>query len=567
MDQFLEEADLVFQTSDKSIPIEKWVEGIRLISGPFSFEGHEYQREILTTNAQRMCLRKGSQVGMTEAVILRILHGLLFGKYLQGALVLMPTVNDVQDYSKSRFGSLISDNEGIAKYVSGTDSVSLKKVRRSFLHLRGARVTGRIEGIKKSSSQLKSIPCDIVLFDESDEMDSAMIDLALERLGHSSVKEEIYLSTPSIPDYGISKLYDESDQRVWAIRCSHCGAETVLEDEFPSCLVERADGSVYRACKKNKDHEIFPKDGHWIAKFPERSKDLTGYYISQLNSAYADLRKILRRFNDSSKRNIGEFYNSVLGQAWISAENRLNIIDVYSHCGQSPMLTRCNGPTAAGIDVGAQLHIVIAYRPREEVLQVCYLARVSSFQDLHDVCQRFGVKVAVIDAEPELRKVREFQSSEEFPVFACDYQKSITEGKRWDEEKGTLRVNRTESLDGVHDLVSSSGLLVLPRRCEEVEQFSKELINIAKVLEEDQETGSREYRYRKLGADHYAHALNYCILASSKISTMSDPWGREKPRQEKAIDAFDVYDYNRGERGHSPGDRQTEGDSGWDPFN
>jgi hypothetical protein len=554
LDQFLEEADLAFQTSDKSIPIEKWVEGIRLISGPFSFEGHEYQREILMSDAQRMCLRKGSQLGVTEAVILRILHGLLFGKYSQGALVLMPTVNDVQDYSKSRFGSLISDNEGIAKYVSGTDSVSLKKVRRSFLHLRGARVTGKIEGIKKSSSQLKSIPCDVVLFDESDEMDSAMIDLALERLGHSSVKEEIYLSTPSIPDYGISKLYDESDQRVWAIRCGSCGTETVLEDEFPSCLVERADSSVYRACKKNKDHEIFPKDGHWIPKFPERSKDMTGYYISQLNSAYADLRKILRRFNDSSKRNIGEFYNSVLGQAWISAENRLTVQDVYANCGQSPMLTRANGPCCMGVDVGAMLHVVVGYKPREEVLQVCYLARVSSFNDLHDIAQRFNVGCAVIDIEPETRKAREWANSEDFPVFLCDYLETITEGKRWDEEKKTLKVNRTESLDGVHDLVSSSGLLILPRRCEEVEEFAKELVNTAKVLEEDSETGSREYRYRKLGPDHYAHGSNYCILAASKISTMSDPWGRERPRQEKAVCDFDPYSYN------------TEGESGWNPF-
>ena len=60
-------------------------------------------------------------------------------------------------------------------------------------------------------------------------------------------------------------------------------------------------------------------------------------------------------------------------------------------------------------------------------------------------------------------------------------------------------------------------MLILPRRCEEVEVFAKQLTNTAKALEEDQETGSREYRYRRLGPDHYYHALNYLLLAAKKI--------------------------------------------------
>ena len=39
---------------------------------------------------------------------------------------------------------------------------------------------------------------------------------------------------------------------------------------------------------------------------------------------------------------------------------------------------------------------------------------------------------------------------------------------------------------------------------------------MAKILEED-ETGSRRFVWRKTGADHYAHALNYALLASQRI--------------------------------------------------
>ena len=127
------------------------------------------------------------------------------------------------------------------------------------------------------------------------------------------MKEEVYLGTPSLPDYGVSALYEASDQRMWEIKCSHCSTGTVLELEFPSCLLELSDGRVIRGCKKCKQ-EIFPKDGHWIIQYPQRSKDLTGFWISRLNSGYADLRKILRTFQDASNKNKAEFYNSTLAK-------------------------------------------------------------------------------------------------------------------------------------------------------------------------------------------------------------------------------------------------------------
>ena len=249
----------------------------------------------------------------------------------------------------------------------------------------------------------------------------------------------------------------------------------------------------------------------------QRSKDITGWWISQLNSAYVDPGKILSAFRDPPNRNLAEVYNSKLGMAYISADNRLTVQDVYSCCGQEAMSMNHKGPCAMGVDVGSLLNVVIGYKPKEKVLQLCYMAKVSSFNDIHDIAQRFNVKYAVIDMEPELRKAREFAQAESYPVFLVDYVDSVVTGPVWDEEKKLVKVNRTEICDTTHDLVTSSGLLVLPRRSEEMDIFSKQLCNIAKVLEEDQETGSRQYRYRKLGEDHYRHALNYFFLASTKI--------------------------------------------------
>jgi hypothetical protein len=510
------------QSPDKPIFISQWVQGLDLGGRKFTFEGHEYQVDMLKENATRQCFKKGAQVGATEVNVLKTLHGLLFGRYVQGVLYLFPTVNDVTDFSKGRFGPLVSDNEEVASQVSHTDAVGVKRIKKSMLYLRGARSTGKIEGIKRTSSALKGVPVDRLVCDEVDEMEEAMITLAIERLGHSLVKEEAYLSTPSIPDFGISKLYDESDQRVWEIKCSHCNTGTVLELEFPNCLLELSDGRVIRACKKCKK-EIFPRDGQWVAQYPGRSKDLVGWWISQLNSVFVDPGKILKAFNDASKKNLQEFYNSKLGMAYISADNRLTVQDVYDRCGQEPMLSNFRGPAAMGVDVGLMLNVVVGFRAKEKLLQVCYMARVSSFNDVSDIAQRFNVKCAVIDMEPELRKAREFQSSQRYPVFLCDYQDSIKAGPQWDENKLIVKTNRTETCDATHDLISSHDLLILPRRSEEVEIFAKQSTNIAKVLQEDPETGSREYRYRKLGEDHYRHALNYLWLAAQRIGIVESP--------------------------------------------
>jgi hypothetical protein len=542
-DRLLNAIDYEFKEGTGDLPIMDWVRKVQLGAGPFQVDGHEYQMPMLQDEAVCQVYKKGAQMGISEANILKSMHGLISGRYPQGVLYLFPTVNDVTDFSKGRFSPLLDDNPKISDLVKNTDSVNVKRIRKSMLYLRGARATGRIEGVKKTSSSLKGIPVDRIVFDEVDEMDSAMIDLALERLSHSKVKEEAYLSTPSIPDFGIDKLYNESDQRIWMIRCEHCGGETCLELEFPNCLLELPEGRVIRACKRCR-REIFPKNGHWIAQYPQRSKDLVGWWISQLNSVYVDPGKILKVFRDPPNRNLAEVYNSKLGMAYISADNRLTVNDVYFCCGQDAMIMNHRGPCAMGVDVGSLLNVVVGLKPKDKVLQVCYMARVSSFNDVSDIAKRFNVKFAVIDMEPELRKAREFQAGEPYPVFLCDYQDHVVTGPTWDESKMIVKVNRTEVCDVTHNLFISPGLLVLPSRNEELEIFAKQVSSMAKVLEEDQETGSREYRYRKLGEDHYRHALNYLYIASTRIRVVetAEDYGKRRLYESLGIKEGGNYD-------------------------
>jgi hypothetical protein len=230
--------------------------------------------------------------------------------------------------------------------------------------------------------------------------------------------------------------------------------------------------------------------------------------------------------------------------AYVAAENRLSITDIYGCCGQDAMGTKETNTCAMGVDVGSLLYAAVGFKSREQVYEICYLARVSSFNDIHDIGKRFNVQCAVIDMEPELRKAREFQAAEPYPVFLCDYV-DVKSGPQWDEEKNIVKVNRTEILDTSHELFVKPGTLILPRRCDEVDKFAGQARNTAKILEEDSETGSREYRYRKLGEDHYRHALNYFYLAGQRVRVSDSRHDRFR-RDLKSETSFDVFSDNYG---------------------
>lgn len=497
-----------------------WVYHEKLLLGgqPYRLEGHEYQVDWLQCDHPNQCFKKGAQMGATETQILKTLHGHKYGRYPQGTLYLFPTQNDVTDFSKGRFKPLIDDNPTIAACVRDTDAANIKQVGGGTLYFRGARASQKIEGMKLTSSALKSVPVDRIVFDEKDEMNPYMVFMALERISHSTIQEQVAVSTPTIPDYGIDKDYTASDQRVWMLKCKKCGADTCLEIQFLedpySCLEETRDGSVIRVCQKCRN-EIHPRDGRWVAQYPS-VKDKVGWWISQLNSMYVAPGKILQLFLDPPDGNITEVYNSKLGVAHIAADNRLTRQDVYDCCSSDAIARESYKTCAMGVDVGKELHVVIGYpegeKEKKKKKRVLYVGRVEDFGQLHDLAEKFNVKSAVLDIEPETRKVREFQDAESYRIYLCDYQENLRQGRVIHEDRRMVVIRRTEICDTTHEMVVRNEL-ILPRRGGEVDKYVQEMTNIAKVLIEDELSGSKKYLYKKLGADHYRHATNYFYLA------------------------------------------------------
>lgn len=445
---------------------------------------------------------KCTQMGISTAAIIKVMHYSIF-MFNLGTIYYFPTDGDVRDFSKGRVNPIIRQNECIRRVADDTDEVGLKKIGRSFVYFRGM----------KSKVALKAVPADMIVIDEKDEADPKSCDMARKRLSASEFKFEYYLSNPTIPNYGIDKDFQNSDQRFWMIKCDHCGKwncleDTVTEKELPTCLIVKSKDEAFIGCEKCRK-PLDVNAGEWVAKMP--SKDLIhGYHYSQLFSPTVSPIEIVREFNDARRDGkMQNFMNLTLGLPYVTAKEKLEVETVLKLCSTSfPADPFKDGGVFMGVDQGSDLHVVFKNKKSDKQI-LTWFAWHRDFKDLDQYMPK--VNKCVIDALPETRAARAFADKWKGKVF-LNYYNANQKGKAaWNEEKLIVQENRTESLDGSHSHYTEEHN-VLPPRDPEVEKFAKQLSNTAKKLEED-EDGSKRYVWVKLGADHYRHADNYAVIA------------------------------------------------------
>lgn len=459
-------------------------------------------------------ISKAAQVGGSTYAILRALHACLTGL---NVIYFFPTRTDVLEFSKSRVTPLLVDNPFLSKLMTDTDTAGLKRIGDAHLYMRGMQ----------STVGMKSVPGDLLVFDELDETEPTAKAMAKERLSHSDFKRIIELSNPSLPDYGIDEGYQLSDQRHWTLKCPSCGQHCAPEREFPrkigeevKIILPREDGTFYLACPHCQAALDIDK-GEWVADFPERK--IRGYRISQLFSSKVDPGEILKEYRTT--RFPERFYNLKIGIPWADLERRLDLSSVLSLCTEKIMPEKAdpNGTYTMGIDTGRQLHVVILREDPEnrQRQQLVHLGVYPEFSDLDNLITRFRVQQCVIDGLPETHETRKFAERHRGVVFMNYFNEHQRGAAAWKYREQIVQVNRTEALDASRQAVRSQRL-ILPRQTPVVTEFAQHMTADAKILDEDEETGAKKYRYIKTGENHYSFAFTYAWMAASRYMDAVD---------------------------------------------
>ncbi len=461
-----------------------------------------------------LCFIKAPQVGITTAVMLYCLWGARY-HWPKGFVYYLPQSRGMGDLVREKIDKIIASTKSLYLYSEkGVDNVGMKQIGRANAYFRGI----------DSAQNRKTIPVDVRVLDEFDDIAPEHDEETEHRMDASAIKRTIRISVPSLPGYGIDKVFQESTQEFWTMDCPKCGPWTV-EEQWPKC-VGGEKGARYLACPICKE-EADIRDGDWVAKDPEAIT--RGFSINGLMNPHANVEKMAEKWDTST--DLVMLTRNLLGIACMDESGeRLVAKQVRDLATTRVQMKHHDGATWLGVDVGKNRRTsraVILDWPEDDQTGEQLKPRVVrlwSWQDeeeLWDAVDMFHVERGVIDAGGEPRLSEKF--CDRFPgiIYKCYYdspsskpgkskRKGIRGRQLWNDGLKQVRVDRTESLDRSHRPLYTAAIS-LPSVDIEVRLFAEECQRLKRVTKEV--AGNKWATWVKEGEEHYRHAFNYAWLA------------------------------------------------------
>lgn len=307
--------------------VSQWADAERYLSpesssepGKWNTDRAPYQREILDSvnnpNYEDIIIKASSQVGKSE--IINNIIGYFIDYDPSPILLIMPTVDTAEDYSKDRIAPMIRDTPALTKKVgdpksrNGNNTLLHKKFPGGHLTLVGAN----------SPAGLASRPIRVVLADEVDRFPvSAGKEGDPLSLGHKRTKtfwnrKKISVSTPTDADTSrIEAEYELSTKAQWCVSCPSCGKFQPYEWErirFEGVLMECV------SCKEQHNEiEWKARPAKWIHRNPNARK--LGFHLNALASPWERWETIIYEFQEAKKKGpekLKTWKNTTLGEVW-----------------------------------------------------------------------------------------------------------------------------------------------------------------------------------------------------------------------------------------------------------
>jgi hypothetical protein len=390
---------------------------------------------------------------------------------------------------------------------------------------------------------LKGIPVSTLILDELDEMDQKQIWLAFERLSGNLEKSVWAISTPTVPKYGIHKLFLQGSQEHYVFPCPHCGKW--IELLWPDCMEIRGetvtDPQIKESyikcmeCQHKLDHATKPD---WLSKgiwkpTVENDGDHRSWYINQLYSYTVTPSEIVlahfRGLGDEAAQ--CEFHNSKLGSPFIPDGGQVTEEEIVSAISNYSKMDRSIQPTIGGdrmitmgVDQGKLNHAVVVeyfFNDYSYDINAAAYAKVlwegkvpgDKFEELDRLMRMWQVMGCVIDADPQINDARRFARRFHGYVHLCRYRRGQT-GKEisiTEEDDGApiATVDRTNWIDATLGRFHSDRIQ-LP--ADVSFEFRDSMKNLIRTYEKD-ENNNPKATYITTGLDHFTHALNYAEIA------------------------------------------------------
>lgn len=521
--------------------LDKVVEKYGRVEGePFSFDGHEFQREIIRDTRSRIYVKKASQIGMSELMAQKILAMCAVMQHKR-IIFTMPVVAMAQKFSKDRISGIIEQSDYYRGLVmKANDSASQKRIGSCVLYIGGTY----------GDNSAISVPAEVVVHDELDFSDLKVIGKASSRLRHASKDEKGYsgtrimFSTPTVEDYGIDTFFKKGHQAHYMVKCTHCGSwenPSVLHDivvpgmDKPNVELEARDVDNPRykfqeswvrcpSCGGDLWSSICdPSRREWVAKHPDRwehSYQAGPFCVPMHNTPASIMTQVgdYPRFQDWMNFTVGETHTSAENSFMVSQEHkdRYSDADLWIY-GQYVVTS----PTVIGVDVGKTCHLTVLAKHGKNVYVVWAEAIKNTIQQpaTEAIVNRFDyfncVKMCV-DAGPDITLVNQLVGAKHLgAIAAVQYVRNVP-GLDIISEHDDGQLIKADRTAVMNDTMRRHNIGEIHYPAKMVDEIFSQLKSVKKVRSLDVSGGDVE-RFEASGEDHWAHSLTYANIAAMAL--------------------------------------------------
>lgn len=491
-------------------------------AGTLNFDAFPFQPAMYDAMggiSRQIVVRKATQVGVSAMTV----RWALYEADRNGRTILyvFPTLGDVHDFSDARVTPMFEGSDYLADRARDPFNKGLKKVGIGFVYFRGS----------ENKRGLDSVDADGLALDEYDTLQQKNIPDAERRLsGVLSAGLIRRIGVPSLPQFGISERYDESDQQKWLVRCEagcgHLGVNVETQEALITPIGKGWQEIDFWANVDQKERRIVcagcaeplnVSKGRWMAQNPEAR--IPGFHVSRLIVPGIDVElsdgtkridEIIRAGRRTAPYEVEVFYNKDLGRPYVSKEARLSPEEIAAAQREFLMVPGYVGPNdvTMGVDVASTraLNVRISEHITFDEKRCLWVGEVDNFDELELLMDRYSVKMAAIDHLPEGRLARAFQQRFPGRVYLVNY---ATEGQhdvlKVDQEQSRCSLRRTEGMDATVERVRrQKNLLPLDLPDGYVQHMTA---NVRRV--EEDELGKKKVRWFNTRPDDYFQAEVY----------------------------------------------------------
>lgn len=338
-----------------------WAQDYLQLDGkPFSLENFPFMQDVYDVEAPSLLLKTCRQVGKSTTIAnLLIMNSCLRPYWKQ--LFIAPTQEQTQRFSQSRYSRVLALSPRLRGRWTAQDEAS-RVFYKSFKN--GSECT--LSYAATNADRVRGVTAQEVFYDEIQDIDyDAVIPVIAEVQSSFDEAYERFCGTPKTMENTIERLWEDSTQTEWAVRCGGCSRFNLLLDE--KCL-----GNNGPICVRCGTY-LNPRNGLWVdgQTFSDdyRGKRLKGFHISQPmiplnvpaampNDARAQQialnrwRRILTKFETYPR---SKFKNEVMGLSDSLGSRLITREELEAFCTDftvtdTPMTNKIYEAVAAGVD-------------------------------------------------------------------------------------------------------------------------------------------------------------------------------------------------------------------------